>query len=142
MLPFRLLIFRMNKKAPWIVLVLTMIVAGGGYFLWQASCERGPVGPLPRPSDPPPETLPLSQVDVPISIETGFLATEITKQLPSPLAQGKESINLPISVAIMTPIRIFDAPRDEIRKRIDQVPVEEQVIGDLLTSRSFIILSW
>jgi hypothetical protein len=119
--------FRMRKKAICISLALALAIASGG-------CERGPAGPSPRPSDPPPETLPISKTDVPLSVETGFLATQIVKYLPSPLAQGKQSFNLPISVITLTPTKILiDVPRDivhqEMRKESRTVWIAAGLLG-------------
>jgi hypothetical protein len=100
-------------------------VAGG-------SCEQGPQGPSPRAPDPPPEILPLSKVDVPISVETAFLSTQITKHLPTPLARGTQSVDVSINLVTMTHERIFDPPRQALRSRIDHIPTRAKIGLSLL----------
>jgi hypothetical protein len=116
----------MTKKLRWRVVALILAIAITG-------CEQGPSRPAAHASDPPPEALPLSKVDVAISVESGFLAKQITKQLPSPIAQGKQSFNLPISVVTLTPTKfLVDVPRAIVRSRIERVPVRVQVGVSLL----------
>jgi hypothetical protein len=62
-----------------------------------AGCERGPSGPAATDSKPSPEKLETSKLDVPISFEMGFLASEISKRLPNFVPQiGNADPHLPV----------------------------------------------